>query len=118
VINVYPDTLAWIHDFTYSFNDPITNMYFWHPSYDEYPVVGVNWKQARAFVSGEPSYLIVISVITANRLFRNSACLPNQNGNMPLVEVLIYHRTLGEVLISVTAAAVSLETLNQCVVIT
>ena len=49
VINVYPDTLAWIHDFTYSFNDPITNMYFWHPSYDEYPVVGVNWKQARAF---------------------------------------------------------------------
>jgi len=49
VINVYPDTLAWIHDFTYSFNDPITNMYFWHPAYDEYPVVGVNWKQARAF---------------------------------------------------------------------
>jgi formylglycine-generating enzyme len=49
VINVYPDTLAWIHDFTYSFNDPITNMYFWHPAYDEYPVVGVSWKQARAF---------------------------------------------------------------------
>lgn len=49
VINVYPDTLAWIHDFAYSFNDPITNMYFWHPSYDDYPVVGVNWKQARAF---------------------------------------------------------------------
>ena len=49
VIPVYPDTLAWIHDFSYSFNDPITNMYFWHPSYDDYPVVGVNWKQARAF---------------------------------------------------------------------
>jgi len=49
VINIYPDTLAWIHDFAYSFNDPITNMYFWHPSYDDYPVVGVNWKQARAF---------------------------------------------------------------------
>lgn len=49
VINVYPDTLAWIHDFAYSFNDPITNMYFWHPAYDDYPVVGVNWKQANAF---------------------------------------------------------------------
>jgi gliding motility-associated lipoprotein GldK len=49
VINVYPDTLAWIHDFTYSFNEPMTNMYFWHPAYDEYPVVGVTWKQARAF---------------------------------------------------------------------
>lgn len=49
VINVYPDTLSWIHDFTYSFNEPMTNEYFWHPAYDEYPVVGVNWKQARAF---------------------------------------------------------------------
>jgi formylglycine-generating enzyme len=49
VINVYPDTLCWIHDFTYSFNEPMTNMYFWHPAYDEYPVVGVTWKQARAF---------------------------------------------------------------------
>ena len=49
VINVYPDTLAWVHDFTYSFNEPMTNMYFWHPAYDDYPVVGVSWKQARAF---------------------------------------------------------------------
>lgn len=49
VINVYPDTLAWVHDFTYSFNEPMTNMYFWHPAYDDYPVVGVTWKQATAF---------------------------------------------------------------------
>jgi len=48
-INVYPDTLAWIHDYTYSYNDPLTLMYFWHPAYDDYPVVGVSWKQARAF---------------------------------------------------------------------
>lgn len=46
---VYPDTLCWIADFTYSFNEPWTQMYFWHPGYDEYPVVGVNWKQATAF---------------------------------------------------------------------
>lgn len=49
VINVYPDTLAWIHDFTYSFNEPMTKNYFWHPAYDDYPVVGVSWKQATAF---------------------------------------------------------------------
>ncbi|MFK5855834.1 MAG: SUMF1/EgtB/PvdO family nonheme iron enzyme [Bacteroidota bacterium] len=48
-IAVYPDTLAWIHDYTYSFNDPLTQKYFWHPAYDNYPVVGINWKQARAF---------------------------------------------------------------------
>lgn len=49
VINVYPDTLVWVHDFTYSFNEPMTKMYFSHPAYDDYPVVGVTWKQARAF---------------------------------------------------------------------
>jgi len=49
VINVYPDTLAWVHDFTYSWNEPMTDMYFWHPTYDHYPVVGVSWEQARAF---------------------------------------------------------------------
>jgi formylglycine-generating enzyme required for sulfatase activity len=49
VVNVYPDTLAWVHDFTYSWNEPMTQMYFWHPVYDHYPVVGVSWKQATAF---------------------------------------------------------------------
>ena len=49
VINVYPDTLCWIHDYTYSYNEPMTNAYFWHPAYDQYPIVGINWKQARAF---------------------------------------------------------------------
>ncbi|MBO4281892.1 MAG: SUMF1/EgtB/PvdO family nonheme iron enzyme [Bacteroidales bacterium] len=49
VINIYPDTLCWIHDFTYSFNEPLTENYFSHPQYDYYPVVGVSWKQARAF---------------------------------------------------------------------
>lgn len=48
-INVYPDTLSWIHDYSYSYNEPLTRAYFWHPSYDHYPVVGVNWSQAKAF---------------------------------------------------------------------
>jgi len=49
LVNVYPDTLVWIADFTYSYNEPLTKMYFWHPAYDDYPVVGINWKQATAF---------------------------------------------------------------------
>jgi len=48
-VNVYPDTLCWIADFTYSFNEPWTEKYFWHPGFAEYPVVGVDWKQASAF---------------------------------------------------------------------
>ncbi len=56
-IAVYPDTLAWIHDYTYSFNDPLTEKYFWHSAYDNYPVVGVNWKQARAFCVWRTEFL-------------------------------------------------------------
>ena len=47
-INVYPDTLVWVRDFTYGFNEPLAD-YFWHPAYDNYPVVGVTWSQAKAF---------------------------------------------------------------------
>ena len=46
---VYPDTTVWIKDFAYSYNEPMHNDYFWHQAYGEYPVVGVNWKQAKAF---------------------------------------------------------------------
>ena len=46
---VYPDTTVWIKDFNYSYNEPMHNDYFWHQAYGEYPVVGVNWKQAKAF---------------------------------------------------------------------
>lgn len=49
VVNVYPDTLCWVHDFTYSYNEPMTRNYFWHPAFDNYPVVGIKWKQAMAF---------------------------------------------------------------------
>lgn len=48
-VNVYPDTLCWIRDFAYSYNEPYTRNYFWHPAFDDYPVVGVNWKMAKAF---------------------------------------------------------------------
>jgi gliding motility-associated lipoprotein GldK len=47
-INIYPDTLVWVRDFTYGFNEPLAD-YFWHPAYDNYPVVGVTWSQAKAF---------------------------------------------------------------------
>jgi formylglycine-generating enzyme len=57
IINVYPDTLCWIRDFTYSFNDPQSDLYFWHPSFDDYPVVGVSWVQASAFSIWRTDYM-------------------------------------------------------------
>ena len=49
VINVYPDTTVWIKDFNYSYNDPMHQEYFAHKAYENYPVVGVTWNQAKAF---------------------------------------------------------------------
>ena len=48
-INIFPDTLVWTSDYTYSYNDPLSRNYFHHPAFDDYPVVGVSWKQAVAF---------------------------------------------------------------------
>ncbi|AWG23826.1 gliding motility lipoprotein GldK [Flavobacterium kingsejongi] len=48
-VEIYPDTTTWIKDFAYSYNEPMHNDYFWHQAYGDYPVVGVSWKQAKAF---------------------------------------------------------------------
>lgn len=48
-INVYPDTTAWTNDFEYSHNDVMVDNYFWHAAFEDYPVVGVSWNQAKAF---------------------------------------------------------------------
>jgi len=56
-VQIYPDTLVFIRDFTYSYNEPMTQVYFWHPKYDDYPVVGINWHQAKAFCWWRTVYL-------------------------------------------------------------
>ena len=47
--NIYPDTLCWINDCLFSYVEPMTNMYFWHPAYKDYPVVGISKVQAEAY---------------------------------------------------------------------
>jgi gliding motility-associated lipoprotein GldK len=55
-VPIYPDTLCWVHDYAYSYNEPMTRNYFWHPAFDNYPVVGVNWNQATAFCNWRWEY--------------------------------------------------------------
>jgi gliding motility-associated lipoprotein GldK len=56
-VEIYPDTLVFMRDYTFSYNEPMTSVYFWHPKYDDYPVVGVNWNQAKAFCRWRTIYL-------------------------------------------------------------
>lgn len=42
-----PDTLVWRSEL--SANEPLVESYFRHPSYNNYPVVGVSWRQANDF---------------------------------------------------------------------
>ncbi len=42
-----PDTLVWRSEL--AANEPLIDYYFRHPSYNNYPVVGVSWRQASDF---------------------------------------------------------------------
>ena len=56
-VAVYPDTLVWIRDFSYSYNEPMTKRYYSHPAFGNYPVVGVKWTQATVFCEWRTNYL-------------------------------------------------------------
>lgn len=43
-IKALPDTLCWRDELTFS--EPYVELYYRHPAYNEYPVVGVSWLQA------------------------------------------------------------------------
>lgn len=43
----YPDTTAW--NTIGGFQDPMINLYFWHPAYDNYPVVNISAEGANEY---------------------------------------------------------------------
>jgi gliding motility-associated lipoprotein GldK len=75
-IPVYPDTLCWVNDLTYSNGKEMAN-YFWHPAYDNYPVVGVTWKQAKAF-SVWRTQLLNNYLVSEGDIYLNDFRLPTE----------------------------------------
>lgn len=49
VKNALPDTLVWRDPMAY--NEPYVEYYFRHPTFNQYPVVGVDWVQANDYCS-------------------------------------------------------------------
>lgn len=65
------DQDCWSNDFIYSYNAPLVKTYFWHPAFDEYPVVGVNWAQANAYCQW------LTTVVNADRMKRGLSPQPD-----------------------------------------
>ena len=64
IINIYPDTMCWMTEFTYSYNEPAMLNYFSHASYGMFPVVGITWEQAQAFCNWR------------NKIYKDASKLP------------------------------------------
>lgn len=46
VIPIYPDTTVWQYN---AASKSLVEVYFWHPAYENYPIVGITYDQALAF---------------------------------------------------------------------
>ena len=66
VVNALPDTLVWRGRLTY--NEPMIEIYFRHPAYADYPVVGVTWVQANDYCSWRTDRVNELMLINAGVL--------------------------------------------------
>lgn len=53
----YPDTTVWRRDFNNHLGDPLLKWYYFHPAFDDYPVVGVSWSMAKVFCAWRTAFL-------------------------------------------------------------
>jgi gliding motility-associated lipoprotein GldJ len=66
VVTALPDTLVWRSPLSY--NEPMVETYFRHVSFDNYPVVGVTWRQANDYCLWRTDRVNEIQLINAGVL--------------------------------------------------
>jgi gliding motility-associated lipoprotein GldJ len=79
VARALPDTLVWRDEMAY--NEPYTEYYLRHPSYNMYPVVGVNWLQANDFAKWRSDRVNENTLIKKGIIAQNSDQVDENNFN-------------------------------------
>jgi len=69
--DLLPDTLVWREELAY--NEPYIRTYYRHPSYDDYPVVGVSWEQVQDFCKWRSNQVNEMILIERGILNPNTA---------------------------------------------
>ncbi|HUR67083.1 MAG TPA: SUMF1/EgtB/PvdO family nonheme iron enzyme [Chitinophagaceae bacterium] len=107
-ISVYPDTLTWIRDFKFSYNEPLVKKYFAHEEYDNYPVVGINIKQAMAFCEWKTGQVmrslktkdtsIQVQVELPTNAEWESAAFEDRDSTLLSTKGKVYHYNFGNII--------------------
>jgi formylglycine-generating enzyme required for sulfatase activity len=67
-----PDTSVWLRNIeSYNYN-PLEEVYFRHPAYDGYPVVGVSYEQATQYCAWRTDRVYEMQLIRSNSIPKNS----------------------------------------------
>jgi len=89
-----PDTLVWRSPM--GFNDPYVQYYFRHPSYNDYPVVGVTWLQANDFCLWRTDRVNEQLLIDENELLYDPNQVNEKNFNTEAYLAGQYEGVVGE----------------------
>lgn len=74
-----PDYLTW--NSVMGFRDPLTDNYFQHPAYQNYPVVGVSWEQASDYASWRTDRVNELILVNARIIDLTLDQTPDNNFN-------------------------------------
>ena len=90
-----PDTLVWRDELAY--NEPYVEYYYRHPSFDNYPVVGVSWLQANDFAKWRSDRVNEQILVTKGIVkFDPSSDVDDNNFNTQAYLVGQYEPTAGD----------------------
>ena len=88
-----PDTLVWREEL--AFNEPFVETYFRHPSYNDYPVVGVTWLQANDYAKWRTDRVNEMLLIRKGILAPNAEQKDEDNFNTEAYLVGQYEGAVG-----------------------